>query len=105
MQAAETVLMWGGFLALQLVKTRFQRCSGAYLGLFAVQIVLSLAASAFFAWQARNANMVLSPFWVLRAAARRAMAAQEFFGYFSGFSGNRKSGKSDEVLHMWAGKS
>ena len=98
-QAAETVLMWGGFLALQLAKTRFPRCSGAYLGLFGVQIVLSLAASAFFAWQARSANMVLSPFWVPRATARRAMAAQGSLGLWV------KSGKSDEVLHVCAGES
>jgi hypothetical protein len=54
--------IWGGFLGLQIGKTRFPRCSGAYGGLFAVQIVLSVAASAFFTWQARTA-------WVARGSA------------------------------------
>lgn len=83
-QAAETVLMWGGFLALQLAKTRFPRCSGAYLGLFGVQIVLSLAASAFFAWQARSANMVLSPFWVSACDRAARDGCSRFFVFFRG---------------------
>lgn len=58
LQAMETVLMWGGFLALQIAKTRFNRCTGAYGGLFAAEIVLAVGTSAFFAWQARRSKLV-----------------------------------------------
>ena len=53
-QSAQMAAIWGGFLGLQIGKTRFPRCSGAYGGLFAVQIVLSIATSAFFTWQAHH---------------------------------------------------
>ena len=58
LQATETALMWGAFLALQIAKTRFNRCTGAYGGLFGAEIVLAVGTSAFFAWQARRSKLV-----------------------------------------------
>ncbi|KAK9843827.1 hypothetical protein WJX81_007905 [Elliptochloris bilobata] len=52
LQATETALMWAVFLALQVAKTRFDHCTGAYGGLFAAEIVLAVGMCAFFAWQA-----------------------------------------------------
>ena len=85
LQAVEMVLMWGGFLALQIAKTRFNRCSGAYGGLFAAEIVLAVGASAFFAWQARRSKLV-APFFrsfALLFPAGSAWQRRPAFSYVS----------------------
>ena len=81
LQATETVLMWGGFLALQIAKTRFNRCSGAYGGLFAAEIVLAVGTSTFFAWQARRSKLV-QPLY----GSSYAVCGQCFLGFASKFS-------------------
>ena len=73
LQATETVLMWGGFLALQIAKTRFNRCTGAYGGLFAAEIVLAVGTSTFFAWQARRSKLVQPLFGSFCAGLLRAV--------------------------------
>lgn len=84
LQATETVLMWGGFLALQIAKTRFNRCTGAYGGLFAAEIVLAVGTSAFFAWQARRSKLIQPLFGSFCAVFLRAVNSkgrQHYLGF------------------------
>jgi len=57
LQLLEVLVLWGGFLGLQLGKGRLQRCSAPYYGIFACQVVLAVVANMLFTVQARRAAL------------------------------------------------
>ncbi|KAK9808079.1 hypothetical protein WJX73_003368 [Symbiochloris irregularis] len=55
-QLGELGLLWGVFLALQLLKSQQQRCKPLYFLLFAAQALTALLSGACFTWQAHKAG-------------------------------------------------